>query len=89
MNVEEESGKAVKTQHSKNEDHDIWSHHFIANRWGNSGNSKRLYFGGSKITADGDCNQEIKRRILHGRKAVTNLDSLLKSRDITLPTKVH
>ena len=46
-------------------------------------------FLGSKITADGDCNHEIKRRLLLGRKAVTNLDSILKSRDITLPTKVH
>ena len=46
-------------------------------------------FGGSKITADGDCNREIKRRLLLGRKAMTNLDSILKSRDITLPTKVH
>ena len=45
--------------------------------------------GGSKITADGDCSHEIKRRLLHGRKAMTNLDSLLKSRDITLPTKVY
>ena len=45
--------------------------------------------GGSKITADGDCNHEIKRRFLLGRKAMTNLDSLLKGRDITLPTKVH
>ena len=45
--------------------------------------------GGSKITADGDCSHEIKRRLLFGRKAVTNLDSILKSRDITLPTKVH
>ena len=45
--------------------------------------------GGSKITADGDCSQEIKRRLLLGRKATTNLDSILKSRDITLPTKVH
>ena len=45
--------------------------------------------GGSKITADGDCSQEIKRRLLPGSKAMTNLDSLLKSRDITLPTKVH
>ena len=43
----------------------------------------------SKITADGDCSHEIKRRLLLGRKAMTNLDSLLKSRDITLPTKVH
>ena len=46
-------------------------------------------FGSSKITADDDCSHEIKRRLLHGRKAMTNLDSILKSRDITLPTKVH
>ena len=46
-------------------------------------------FGGSKITADGDCSHEIKRRLLLGRKVITNLDSILKSRDITLPTKVH
>ena len=46
-------------------------------------------FGGSKITADGECSHEIKRRFLLGRKVVTNLDSILKSRDITLPTKVH
>ena len=45
-------------------------------------------FGGSKITADGDCSHEIKRRLLLGRKVMTNLDSILKSRDITLPTKV-
>ena len=45
--------------------------------------------GGSKITADGDCNHEIKRGFLLGRKAMTNLDSILKSRDITLPTKAH
>ena len=45
--------------------------------------------GGSKITADGDCSHEIKRRLLLGRKAMTNIDSILKSRDITLPTKVH
>ena len=46
-------------------------------------------FGGSKITADGDCSHEIKRRLLLGRKAMTNLDSILKSRDLTLPTEVH
>ena len=51
--------------------------------------SVRLYFGGSKITADGDCSHEIKRHLLLGRKVMTNLDSILKSRDITLPTKVH
>ena len=46
-------------------------------------------WGGSKITEDGDCSYEIKRRLLLGRKAMTNLDSILESRDITLPTKVH
>ena len=46
-------------------------------------------FGGSKITTDGDCGHEIKRRLLLGRKAMTNLDSIFKSRDITLPTKAH
>ena len=46
-------------------------------------------FGGSKITADGDCSDEIKRRLLLGRKVMTHLDSIFKSRDITLPTKVH
>ena len=61
----------------------------MANRWGNSGNSDRLYFLGFKITADGDCSHEIKRCLLLGRKAMTKLDSILKSRDITLPTKVH
>ena len=55
---------------------------------GNHGNSDRLYFGGSKITADGNCSYEIKRHLLLGRKAMTNLDSILKSKDITLPTKV-
>ena len=61
----------------------------MANRWGNYGNSDRLYFWGSKITADGDSSHEIKRCLLLGRKAMTNLDNILKSRDITLPTKVH
>ena len=60
----------------------------MENRWGKSRNSGTLYFGGSKITADGDCSHEIKRRLFLGRKAMTNLDSILKSRDITLPTKV-
>ena len=50
---------------------------------------RHFCFGGSKITADGDCNHEIKRHLLLGRKAMTNLDSILKSRDITLSTKVH
>ena len=78
----------LKAQHSENEDNGIRSRHFMGNGWGNSGNSVRLYFLGSKITADGDCSHEIKRRLLLERKAMTNLDSMLKSRDITLPTKV-
>ena len=56
---------------------------------GNNGNNVRLYFLGSKITADGDCSQEIKRLLLLGRKVMTNLDSIWKSRDITWPTKVY
>ena len=60
----------------------------MANRWGSNGNSDRLYFLGSKITLDGDCSHEIKRCLLLGKQVMTNLDSILKSRDITLPTKV-
>ena len=61
----------------------------MANRWGSNGNRDRLISLGSKITADGDCSHEIKRCLLLGRKVMTNLESILKSRDITLPTKVH
>ena len=61
----------------------------MGNRWGNSGNSVNLIFLGSKITVDGDCSHEIKRRLLLGRKVMTNLDSIIKSRDMTLPTKVR
>ena len=61
----------------------------MANRWGNSGNSERLYFGDAKITADGDCSHEIKICLLFGGKAMTNLDSIFKSRDITLLRMVH
>ena len=61
----------------------------MGNRWGNRGNSVRLYFGGSKFTADGDGSHEIKRRLLLGRNVMTNIDSILKSKDMTLPTKVH
>ena len=61
----------------------------MANRWGNNGNSDRLYiFLGSEITVDGDCRHEIKRRLFLGRKAMTNPDGILKSINITLPTKV-
>ena len=61
----------------------------MASRWGNSGNSVRLYFWGSKITADGDFSHEIKRCLLLRRKPLTNIDIILKRRDNTLPTKVH
>ena len=65
------------------------SHHFMGTRWGNSGNSVRLHFLGYKITADGDYSHKIKRCLLLGRKVITNLDSIFKSRDIILPTKVY
>ena len=63
-------------------------HHFMGNRWETVETVSDFIFGGSKITADGDCSHEIKRRLLPGRKVMTNLDSIFKSRDITLPTKV-
>ena len=90
IKVKEESEKCcLKTQHSENEDHGIQSHHFMPNRWGNNGNSEKLFILGSKNTADGDCSHEIKRHLLLGRKTMTNLDSVLKSRDITLLTKIR
>ena len=64
-------------------------HHFIANRWGTIETVTDFIFLGSKITADGDCSHEIKRCLILGRKTMTNLDSILKSRDITLPTKIR
>ena len=60
----------------------------MTNRWGNNGNSDRLFLGGSKTTADGGCSHKVKRCLLLGRKSMTNLDSILKSRDLTLPAKV-
>ena len=67
----------------------MWSHHFRVNRWGNNGETVTDFiFLGSKITTDGDHNHEIKRCLFLGGKAMINLDSILKSRDITLPTKV-
>ena len=91
MKVKEESEKAgLKLNVHKNEEHGIQSHHFMANRRGNNGNNVTtdFIFLGSKITAEGDCSYEIKRCLLLGRKATTNLGSILKNRDITLPTKV-
>ena len=61
----------------------------MANRWGNSETVRDFIFMGSKITADGGCNHEIKRRLFLGWKVMTNLNGILKSRDITLPTKIH
>ena len=86
MRVKEDSEKEswLKTQHSKNKDHGIWSH-----RWGTMETVTDFIFLGSKIIADGDCNHEIKRCSLLGRKSMTKLDSILKSRDISLLTKVH
>ena len=84
VKVKEESEKLwLEAQHSENKDHGIQSHHFMANRWKNNGNSDRLFSWAPKITAGGDYSHEIKRCLLLGRKAMTNLDSLLKSRDIT------
>ena len=67
----------------------MWSHHFMGNRWGTVERVADFILGHSKITADGDCSHEVKRYLLLGRKVMTNLDSILKSRDITLSTKVH
>ena len=79
----------LKTQHSKN----LRSWYLVpslhSKQTGKQWKQCDFIFLGSKITADGDCSHEIKRRLLLGRKAMTNLDSILKSRDITLPTKVH
>ena len=61
----------------------------MANRWGNNGSSERLYFGGLRNHCRCDCSHEIKRRLLLGRKVMTDLDSILKNRDISLPRKVH
>ena len=88
MKVKEESEKSwPKAQHSANEDHGIWS----LTSWEVDGETVEtvsdFIFGGSKITVDGDCSHEIKRRLLLGRKVRTNLDSIWKNRDIILPTK--
>ena len=89
MKVKEESEKVGLKLNSEKEDHGIWSHHFMGNRHGNREVMSDFIFGGSKITADSDCSHEIKRRLLLGRKVMTNLDSIFKSRDITLLTKVR
>ena len=86
MKVKEESEKVglkLNTQKTK-----IMASGLISS-WQINGETVTFCFGGSQITADGDCSHEIKRRLLLGRKVMTNLDSILKSRDITLPTMVH
>ena len=90
IKVKEESEKTgLKLNIQKNKVHGIWFHHFMANRWENMETVTDFISVGFKITADGDCSHVIKRCLLLGRKAMTNLDSRLKSRDIALPTKVH
>ena len=90
MKVKVESEKKwLKAQHSENEDHGNQSHHFMANRWETTETVTDFIFLGSKITAGGDCSHEIKRCLLLGRKTMSNLDSILKSRDTAFPTKVH
>ena len=89
MKVKEESEKTALKLNIQKTKIMAYSTTFMANRWGNNGNSDKLYFLGLQITADCDCSHEIKRRLLLGRKAMTNLDSMLKIRGITLLTKVH
>ena len=79
----------LKAQHSENKDQGIWFHHFMTNRWGNNGNGDRLYFGGLQKSLQTETVAMKLRCLLLGRKAMTNLDHILKSRSITLLTKVH
>ena len=89
MKVKKDSEKVgLKLNIQKTKNHGIQSNHFMAKGWGSTGNSEKLFWG-SKITADGDCSHEMKRCLLLRRKAMTHLDSILKNRDVTLPTKVH
>ena len=90
MKAKEESEKnGLKLNIQKNEDNGIWSHHFIANIWRKMKTVLEFIVLGSKISADGDCSHEVKRHSLLESKAMTNLDSVLKSRDISLLTKVR
>ena len=88
MRVKEESEKAGLKFNSKNEDHGIWSHHFMVNRWGKMKTVTDFTLEGSKITVDVDCSHEIKRCLPLGRKAMANLDSILKGRNC-FANKVH
>ena len=88
MNVKDES-KKVGLKLNIQKIKIIRSHHFMGNRWGTVETVADFLLGSCKIIADGDCSHEIKRYLLLGRKVMTNLESILKSRDITLSTKVH
>ena len=89
IKVKEESEKVVlKLNSQKNQDHDICPYHFMPIDGETLETVSDFIFLDSKITADGDCSHEIKRHLLLGRKAMTNLDRLLKSTDITLPTNI-
>ena len=88
IKMKEEWKSWLKTQRPKNEVHVIWSHHFMKNRWETMEIVRDFIFLVSKITADSDCSHKIKRHLLLGRKAMKNLDSVWKSREITLPTNV-
>jgi len=88
MRVKEESEKSSLSQHSKKRRPWHPVHHCMANGWGTMGKVADFIFLGSKITEDGESSLEIKRCLLLGRKAMTNQDSILKSTDITLLTKV-
>ena len=87
MKVKEESEK-VGLKLNIQKDHGIWSHHFIANRWETMETVRDFIFLDSKIIEHRDCNHKIKRCLLLGRKAMTNLDSILRSGDISLSTEV-
>ena len=85
--MKEKSEKVGLKLNIQETDHGIWSHHFMANNGETMETVRDFIFLGSKITADGDYSPEIKRRLFLGRKAMTNLNSVLKGRDITLSTK--
>ena len=87
MKVRGEWKSWLKTQHLKNEDHDIWLHHVMANRWGNNENSERLYFGGLQNHCRWWLQPWIKRRLPLGRKVMTNLDSILKAETLLCQQK--
>ena len=89
MKVKEESEKVGLKLNIQKTNHGIWSHHFITNIWETMETVTDFIFLSSKSTEDGDCSHKVKRCLLLGRKSMTNLDSVLKSRDITLLTKVH